>query len=35
MQKWDSRPEKPDKGQWIALGVSLAIIAAVIIIELF
>lgn len=31
MQKWDSRPEKPDNAQWTVLVVALVIIAAVIV----
>lgn len=31
MQKWDSRPEKPDNAQWTFFVVTLVIIAAVIV----
>ena len=34
MQKWDSRPDKPDRGQWIALGASFLIIVILIIFNL-
>ncbi|WP_155979493.1 hypothetical protein [Sporosarcina ureae] len=29
MQKWDSRPEKPDNMQWTVFVITLVIIAAV------
>lgn len=34
MQKWDSRPDKPDSGQWALLGVSFVIILIVIFVNL-
>ncbi len=34
MQKWDSRPDKPDAGLWTALGVSTLIILIVIFVNL-
>lgn len=34
MQKWDSRPDKPDVGQWAALGIASAIILVVIFMNL-
>lgn len=34
MQKWDSRPDKPDSGQWAALGASFLIIIVVIFVNL-
>ena len=34
MQKWDSRPDKPDRGLWIALGASFLIIIILIVVKL-
>ncbi|GEN82608.1 hypothetical protein SLU01_09200 [Sporosarcina luteola] len=34
MQRWDSRPDKPDGGQWAALGVAFLIILIVIFMNL-
>lgn len=34
MQKWDSRPEKPDNAQWTVFVVILVIIAAVLVFDL-
>lgn len=34
MQKWDSRPENPDGGQWAALGGSFLLILIVIFLNL-
>lgn len=34
MQKWDSRPDNPDRGQWAVLGASCIIILVVILLNL-